>query len=231
MSVSIVIPAYNEYQNLTILIKEINFSIENEFIYEIIVVDDNSSDKTQELTKEEKFKNLKLIKNSKNFGQSYSILAGINEARYDTIITLDADLQNNPKDIIKLYKIYISNSNIKLVGGIRNKRKDNMIKILSSRVANKVRSLILKDRCIDTGCSLKIFDRKIFLTFPFFNGIHRFLPALFSGYNYSTTFVNVDHRARKYGNSNYGTIGRMIRGIRDIYRVKKIIKNYNINND
>ena len=78
MSVSIVIPAYNEYQNLTILIKEINFSIENEFIYEIIVVDDNSSDKTQELSNEKKFKNLKLLKNSKNLGQSYSILTGIN---------------------------------------------------------------------------------------------------------------------------------------------------------
>ena len=78
MSVSIVIPAYNEYQNLTILIKEINFSIENEFIYEIIVVDDNSSDKTQELINEKKFKNLKLLKNSKNLGQSYSILTGIN---------------------------------------------------------------------------------------------------------------------------------------------------------
>ena len=84
---------------------------------------------------------------------------------------------------------------------------------------------ILNDNCRDTGCSLKVFDKKIFLSFPFFDGIHRFLPALFSGFNHKTTFVDVDHRSRKFGKSKYGTIDRLYRGVKDIIKVKKIIKN------
>ena len=91
--------------------------------------------------------------------------------------------------------------------------------------------LILNDNCIDTGCSLKVFDKKIFLSFPFFDGIHRFLPALFNGFNHKTAFVNVDHRLRKHGNSKYGTIDRLYRGIIDIIKVKKIIKKNNMNNE
>ena len=95
---------------------------------------------------------------------------------------------------------------------------------LSSKFANSIRSKILKDDCLDTGCSLKVFDKNIFLNFPYFNGIHRFLPALFKGYGYKTYFINVDHRPRKKGKSNYGTIDRLYRGIIDIIKVRKIIK-------
>ena len=93
-------------------------------------------------------------------------------------------------------EIYFSNQEISLVGGIRVKRKDSVVKIISSIVANTVRSKILKDGCEDTGCFLKFFDRNIFLKFPFFDGIHRFLPALFTGYGYKTNFLKVDHRQR-----------------------------------
>ena len=101
-----------------------------------------------------------------------------------------------------------------------------LIKILSSKIANKIRSYILNDDCVDTGCSLKVFDRNIFLSFPFFDGIHRFLPALFKGYNKNTFFINVDHRPRIHGNSKYGTFGRLVRGIRDLITVAKIIKKF-----
>ena len=105
-----------------------------------------------------------------------------------------------------------------------------MIKIISSKIANKFRNLILKDDCLDTGCSLKVFDRNTFLKFPFFNGIHRFLPALFRGYGKKTFFIEVDHRSRIYGISKYGTFIRLIRGVRDLIKVVKIIKKFKRSN-
>ena len=118
---------------------------------------------------------------------------------------------------------YFQNKSVKMVGGIRKNRKDSSIKILSSKIANYIRMKILNDNCQDTGCSLKIFDKKIFLKFPYFNGIHRFIPALFSGQGYETAFINVSHRARTTGISKYGTIDRLFKGILDVYKVKKII--------
>ncbi len=226
MSISIVIPAYNESKNLPILIEEIIKNLNSKIAFEIIIVNDNSTDDTLLNLQKIKFENLKLINNLNNIGQSYSTAKGIKAAIYNTIVTLDADLQNDPSDILKLYNIYTSNNNLKLIGGIRKNRKDNIIKIISSKLANKIRAFILDDKCPDTGCSLKIFDKKIFLKFPIFDGIHRFLPALFKGYNFSTYFVDVNHRARIYGKSNYGTFGRMFRGIKDIIKVRKIIKNF-----
>ena len=113
-----------------------------------------------------------------------------------------------------------------MIGGIRRNRKDSLVKIISSRIANKVRMLILNDDCIDTGCSLKIFKKDLFLKLPFFDGIHRFLPALFKAYGANIHFIDVDHRFRKYGQSKYGTFGRLFRGIRDIFKVLLIIKRY-----
>ena len=116
-----------------------------------------------------------------------------------------------------------------MLGCIRVKRKDTTIKIISSKVANYIRQLILKDDCVDTGCSLKIFDKEIFLLFPFFTGLHRFLPALFKAHGCKTKFENVDHRKRNKGVSKYGVYNRVFRGIIDIIKVLNIIKN--IKND
>ena len=113
------------------------------------------------------------------------------------------------------------------MGGIRKMRKDSIIKKLSSKFANKIRKYILDDDCDDTGCSLKVFDKEIFLSFIFFDGIHRFLPALFKGYGYMTRFVNVNHRPREYGFSKYGTTKRLIKGIKDLYMVYKDLKKRN----
>ena len=170
---------------------------------------------------------IKIISNPSNLGQSFSIHSGISNSKYNIIVTLDGDGQNNPTDIPRLLEFYLLNEDIFLVGGIRTKRMDSATKVISSKVANTIRSFILQDDCKDTGCSLKVFDKKIFLKFPYFDGMHRFLPALFKGYGYNTNFMEVSHRKRKYGNSKYGTMNRLFRGIRDIIKVNRILKNKN----
>lgn len=226
ISFSIVIPIFNEAENIQELTKEIFLNLNSDYNFELILVNDCSTDNTVEIINSLKKKySLKNINNKTNLGQSYSLLNGIKISNFDTIVTLDGDLQNNPEDIPKLLKLYFSDKSIKLIGGIRLKRQDSIIKILSSKIANKVRSIILNDNCNDTGCALKVFSKKIFLSFPFFDGIHRFLPALYKGFGSKTLFIDVDHRPRKYGLSKYGTINRLFAGIRDIIKVLIIIKN------
>ena len=224
---SIVIPLYNEAENIQCLLEEIFTNLKKFNNYEIILINDSSTDQTVSLISQIKSNKIKLINNSINKGQSFSIYRGIQEASFEIIVTLDGDGQNDPSDIPNLLKKYISNNDIQLVGGIRLKRQDNIIKIVSSRIANYIRMIILKDNCKDTGCSLKVFNKQIFLSFPFFDGIHRFLPALFIGFGYKTFFLNVNHRRRKFGVSKYGTVARLFKGIRDLYIVNRIIKNKN----
>ena len=224
MDFSIVIPCFNEEENIANLFKEINNSLKS-FKYELILVDDCSTDNSYEvINKFKNIENLLVIRSKVNRGQSFSLYEGIKIAKTNTIVTLDCDGQNDPKDIPKLIDLYLQNKDIFLVGGIRNKRMDNAIKILSSKFANYIRNMILQDECADTGCSLKVFDKNIFLKFPFFDGIHRFIPALFKGANKKGIYINVNHRKRLYGKSKYGTIKRALKGIIDIIKVMKIIK-------
>lgn len=231
IKISIVIPVFNEEDNILDLVNEIYksfLSINN--IFEVIVVNDGSVDKTFEKLKILEDQNkIKVINNSKNFGQSYSIKKGIENSSYDNILTIDGDGQNNPDDIKKLLKIY-QEKNLHLISGIRQKRKDSFLKILSSKIANSVRSFILNDNCQDTGCSLKLFDKKIFVKIPYFNGVHRFIPALYKAFGSKIQFINVDHRPRLKGLSKYGTLDRLYRGIIDIVIVIKIIKQIKKNN-
>ena len=223
---SLVIPVFNEEDNVEVLFKEIIASLKNFLDYEIIFINDASTDTTLDRLKEirDKNSNLNIINNEINLGQSLSIIKGVKQANSGIIITLDGDCQNDPNDIIKLYDKYISDLNLKLVAGLRKKRKDNMLKIISSILANKIRNFFLKDNCIDTGCGLKVFDKKIFLKFKEFDGIHRFLPALFKGYGHSVFFMPVNHRYRISGKSKYGTTKRAIKGFKDIFLVMKIIR-------
>ncbi len=224
---SIVIPIYNEKENIFNLLNEIFINIDNLNIsFEIIIINDCSNDEFMDTYRKSKFNNnskIFIISNKNNMGQSYSIRKGIENAKYENIITIDGDGQNDPSDIIKLVEYY-ENKKYCLVGGIRSKRKDNFLKIISSRIANYIRSFILKDNCLDTGCSLKVFKKKIFLDFAYFNGIHRFLPALFKAYGCNTIFIPVNHRYRKFGSSKYDNFGRAIKGIRDLFNVYFIIK-------
>ena len=229
-SFSIIVPLYNESNNINKLVTEIYDSLKEYNNFELIFVNDGSEDNTSEVLEKIKINfPIKIIENKSNLGQSFSIWTGIKNSNHKTVITLDGDGQNNPYDIPKLLKIYFSKK-FSLVGGIRKKRKDSLLKIISSKTANKIRSTILKDNCIDTGCSLKIFDKDIFLSFPFFDGLHRFLPALFKGYGMNTFFIEVDHRPRISGISKYGTLDRLYKGIIDIIRVKKIIKTNRLKN-
>ena len=226
---SLVIPIHNEAENIQKLIEQIYNSLKTYKNFELVIVNDASTDNTIKIISDLKKKyNIVLLNNFINKGQSFSITKGIKESKNEIIITLDGDGQNNPKDIPILLKYYMQNKNISLVGGIRKKRIDSFIKIISSKIANNIRSRILDDKCDDTGCSLKVFSRSVFLKFPYFDGIHRFLPALFRGYSYECFYINVDHRAREKGISKYGTIDRLYKGIIDIIKVRKIIKDYKI---
>jgi len=233
LNFSIIIPVYNESQNIEKLVIEIFNSLKKFKKFELIFINDGSKDRTLKVLNKlkKKYKKLSYISNRNNLGQSYSILKGIKNSNFDTIITLDGDGQNNPKDISRLLNIFFKNKNISLVSGIRKKRKDSFIKIISSRFANNIRSFILRDGCRDTGCSLKVFDKKTFLSFPFFNGIHRFLPALYIGYGKKVKYIDVDHRPRIAGISKYGTALRFFRGIRDLIKVIIIIRKHNSKND
>jgi len=228
MSISVVIPFFNEEENIKILVDEIHESLKNtQHDYELILINDASTDDTlkklKELKKINKYK-INIINNETNIGQSLSLFKGIELSNYDTIVTLDGDGQNNPKDIPFLLSEYRSKNNIGLVSGVRTKRKDKFIKKVSSKIANTIRRNILKDDCYDTGCSLKVFSKKIFLKFPKFTGLHRFLPALFKGFGYTVIFLPVDHRPRIFGKSNYGTFFRLLNGCKDIIKVLLILK-------
>ena len=226
---SIIIPIFNEKNNIEVLLNQILENISQYNDFEIIFVDDASTDDSLLVLKKYKKNSfIKVISHYKNFGQSKALWTGIKIAKYDNIVTLDGDCQNDPADIPKLLKIYFKDKDLKLIGGLRLKRNDSFIKIFSSKLANRIRSFILKDNCIDTGCSLKVFKKDIFLNFPFFDGIHRFLPALFKGYGYKTFFISVNHRYRLSGKSKYGTLKRLYRGIFDLIRVKKIIAKKNV---
>ena len=224
MAFSIIIPVFNEEENIGNLIQDIySFLRSSDYIYEVIVVNDASKDSTYKtLVGLNKKYPIIIISNQQNMGQSFSIWTGINNSKYDTIVTIDGDGQNNPKDIIKLLHFY-KKENYKLVSGIRKKRKDGLAKRYSSLIANSVRSFILKDDCKDTGCSLKIFDKNIFLKIPFFKGMHRFIPAFFLAFGCKALYIDVDHRERKYGKSKYGTIDRLVVGIMDLIKVFSMI--------
>jgi len=226
---SIVIPLFNEGKNIYNLINEIFSTLNNNdlFKFEIILVNDGSTDNTIKILGEIKltFQNIKVINNKSNLGQSESLRIGISNSSNEVIVTIDGDGQNNPRDIPKLITKFFSEENIKLVGGLRLKRKDSFSKKIASKLANKIRMKILKDECRDTGCSLKVFDKNIFLNFNFFSGIHRFLPALYKGFGYKTVFLEVDHRKRNFGLSKYGNFSRLVRGIIDLIRVYYVINN------
>lgn len=234
MKFSVVIPVFNEKENLNIFFNELFDVLENnnknfKNIFEILFVNDGSTDNSLSILKSisDQKNTINLINLDKNYGQSFALYHGVKNAKYDNIITIDADCQNNPNDIPKLIEKYSNNDKIKLVGGLRLKRKDTLVKIISSRLANKIRSFILKDKCKDTGCSLKIFDRKIFLQFNYFSGLHRFLPALYLGYGYETCFLEVTHRKRLGGTSKYGTLSRMFVGIYHLIYIYILLKRKN----
>lgn len=226
---SIVIPMYNEVDNVLPLIEEIRNALVNKINYEIIIVDDGSQDGTEKVLKSLSISipQLRVVRHLKNYGQSAGIISGVFKAGFDWIATLDGDGQNDPSDILKLINIAEQNSETTssiLVVGNRQKRQDSLVRKMSSRIANGVRKGFLKDDCPDTGCSLKLFRRNDFIRLPHFNHMHRFLPALFRRQGGVVLNVPVNHRPRLRGQSKYGMMNRLWVGIADLIAVSWLIK-------
>lgn len=217
--ISVVVPVKNEQDNVASLIAEIDAAL-SKVKHEIIYVNDGSTDATLSTLKQlqKKYKQLRVISHQQSCGQSTAVRTGVKFARYDWVATLDGDGQNNPADIPKL--IEAVSEGVELVGGNRRlSRRDTFIKRISSVIANTVRSAMLRDDTPDTGCGLKLFQREAFLDLPYFDHMHRFLPALIKRRGGKIVSVHVQHRNREYGKSNYGTLDRLIVGIVDLFGV------------
>ncbi len=220
--ISVVLPVHNEAENIEGLIREIQ-AARLEYPYEIITVDDASSDNTLAILQRLKqdIPELRILQHKENYGQSAALATGVYRARGDIIVTMDGDGQNNPADIPRLLERLLEKSppELQMVAGFRRKRNDSWWRIVSSRLANAVRGYLLKDGTPDTGCGLKVFYKATFERLPFFDHMHRFLPALVQMRGGQVVSVEVSHRERKHGTSHYGTMNRLFAGIIDIMGV------------
>ena len=224
MDLSVVIPVCNEEESIGILIEEITQALVQKYQHEIIVVDDGSTDKTLEVLSKIKkdLPTLRVIKHLQNSGQSTAVRTGVQYANSNWIATLDGDGQNDPADIPNLYNELVS-QNLDpwlVVAGYRKKRKDTWLKRISSKYANSIRDRLLRDGTPDTGCGLKVFARDSFLALPYFDHMHRYIPALFQRQGGRVVSVEVNHRHRTQGTSKYGFHNRLWVGIVDILGVR-----------
>jgi len=222
---SVVVPVHNEAENIQPLIQEIEDALSDFVEFEIIYVNDGSTDDTTKRLAEAKlhYPKLRVIKHVKSCGQSTAVRTGIKFAKGDWVATLDGDGQNDPADIKKL--IAAIEDGVDLIGGNRrHARRDSWIKRISSVVANTVRSKLLRDSTPDTGCGLKLIKREVFLDLPYFDHMHRFLPALVQRSGGRVISVPVNHRPREHGQSKYGTIDRLLVGIVDLVGMLWLIK-------
>jgi dolichol-phosphate mannosyltransferase len=230
MYATVVLPAFNEEESIGVLLREIRNELDHTPVREIILVDDGSTDATtSRAIAEWKGVNstLRIIRHARRHGQSRALLTGIRAASHDLIVTLDADGQNDPADFGKLFAAYAARQSRfprLIVAGQRLRREDSFMRRLSSRIANGVRAAILSDNIRDTGCSLKLFRRDDFLALPFFNHIHRYIPAMMKASGVAIATVDVGHRPRKAGHSKYGVWDRLWVGIHDLIGVQWLIK-------
>ena len=225
--ISVVLPAYNESGNLGPLIAEIDEALSGTD-YEIVAVDDGSTDDSQArlIALKTDYPALRVLAHRQNAGQSRALRTAIMAARAPTIATLDSDGQNVPGDIPALYAQLMRDDTpetLAMVGGRRAKRKDTVWKRLASRIGNGVRKRLLHDDADDTGCGLKVFRRAAFLQLPYFDHIHRYLPALMLREGYTCEYVDVRHRPRGEGESKYTNLGRLKVSINDLRGVRWLI--------
>jgi len=220
MDLSIVIPVKNEAANIAPLVAEICAALDGFLVYEIVFVDDGSDDETaaEILQVATTTPWLRLLRHRQSCGQSSAIRTGVKVARAAWIATLDGDGQNDPADIPKLWSLRAAGSETQpvLVNGWRARREDNRSKRWASLVANAVRGRLLGDNAPDTGCGLKLFPRTLFLDLPYFDHMHRFLPALVLREQGMVRSVRVNHRPRRGGASKYGVLDRLGVGIVDL---------------
>lgn len=222
MDLAIVIPVLNEAENIVPLLQEIESALGGRNGYDIIVVDDGSSDATPAVLAQcrERHPQLQVLRHAECRGQSAALLSGVRHARREWIATLDGDGQNDPADIPRLRDaIRRASRPVSLVSGDRRQRRDGWLKRVSSRLANRVRGVVLGDGTPDTGCGLKLFRRSVFMALPHFDHMHRFLPALVQMQGGEVLSVEVGHRARRHGRSKYGVHNRLWVGLVDLLGV------------
>ena len=217
---SVVIPAYNEVDNLAPLFAEMRAALEaTGRSWELLMVDDGSTDGTAHAMQAEAARDsrVKALLLERNAGQSAALAAGLSRATGHVIVTLDADLQNDPADLPRLLAAL---ENADVVSGVRSHRQDTWVRLASSRIANATRRAVLGDPVTDIGCSFKAYRREMLEGLPMFVGVHRFLPALcvFRGARFAE--VALSHRARRHGVSKYGVGNRLWRGLADLIGVQ-----------
>jgi len=225
-AVSVVVPVFNEEDNMSILQSELRDALKG-LDHELVFVDDGSTDRSAE--KIEIASNVRIVRFEKNTGQSAALYAGIKAARGQTVVMIDSDLQNDPADIPRLLAEISRGAD--LVCGYRAKRKDTLTKRLTSRIANFVRSRFTKDYVRDTGCTLKAMRRECADALVPFKGMHRFIPALIRGAGYRLVEISVNHRPRRFGQTKYGFGSRALRATMDMFGVRWLLSrrlNYKI---
>lgn len=226
-AVTIVVPVRNEADNVAPLIAEIDAALDGRWPYEIIYVNDGSTDATGDvlLGLMKQRNNLRQLRHAESCGQSSAVRSGVRAARGKIVATLDGDGQNDPSFLPALLAaVEKGGGRVGLAAGQRVGRKDTTFKRLQSRIANGVRGSILRDGTRDTGCGLKAFQRDAFLMLPYFDGLHRFLPALMRREGFEIAYVDVKDRPRRSGVSNYGFFDRLWIGIMDLAGVWWLIR-------
>ncbi|HEY5849228.1 MAG TPA: glycosyltransferase family 2 protein [Lysobacter sp.] len=226
---SVVVPVFNERDNVAPLVHEITAALRGRTAFEIVYIDDQSRDDTLQVLQALKAEvpELRVIQHVTQSGQSTAVRNGVKAARGEWIATLDGDGQNDPADIPKLLEerdTTAAGEGIKLFAGWRVNRQDSGSKRWASRWANAIRSRILRDDTPDTGCGIKLFERAAFLELPYFDHMHRYLPALMQRAGWKTVSVPVNHRARSAGVSKYNNLNRALVGISDLRGVAWLIK-------
>ncbi|MCD8494196.1 MAG: glycosyltransferase family 2 protein [Alphaproteobacteria bacterium] len=226
---SVIVPVYNEQDNIQPLIEEIVAVSNRAGVSEIVYVDDGSTDGTPAILEDIKKTTplLRVIRHKVRAGQSAAFLSGVQAAHGKLIVLMDGDGQNDPRDIETLLQAYNAHANQnekRMVAGQRAKRQDNMIRKISSRLANKIRAAMLKDGIRDTGCSLKLIRREDYLSLPYFNHMHRYLPALLIRDHVQILTADVSHRPRERGVSKYGFWDRLWVGVYDLIGVRWLLQ-------
>jgi dolichol-phosphate mannosyltransferase len=226
--VSVVIAVYNEADNLAPVCDELFPALQPLAPFEVVFADDGSTDTSAAVLAElaRRHAGLRWVRHARRCGQSTAERTGVAAASYAWIATMDGDGQNDPRDIPDLLRLAWATpatAPAPLVAGIRLRRRDPLSRRLATRFANGLRQAVLADGCPDTGCGLKVFRRDDFLRLPAFDGMHRFLPALFQAYGHPLICKPVAHRPRLRGRSKYTNIGRGLVGIGDLLGVLWLI--------